>query len=165
MRLRTYVLTVSVALFTMAVGTKDARPSEGINPGDLAPRIKSLGNKDNLSFQNENRRYTLLCFWAAYDAESRVRNVQLSKEVEKLDSDNIEMYSVSFDENQSIFNETLKIDGLKVKNQFNESDSKPALYKQFKLDKGLKTYLIDDKGIIVAVNFNPKRLTEYLKES
>ena len=81
----------------MSSGTKEARPTVGTNPGDLAPRIESLGGESDFSFQNHSGRYTLLNFWAAYDAESRVRNVQLWNEVNKLSSDKIAMYSVSLD--------------------------------------------------------------------
>ena len=77
MKVRAYVLIVTVALATMSSGTKEARPTVGTNPVDLAPRIESLGGESDFIFQNHSGRYTLLNFWAAYDAESRVRNVQL----------------------------------------------------------------------------------------
>ena len=71
-----------------------------------------MGGESDFSFQNHSGRYTLLNFWAAYDAESRVRNVQLWNEVNKLSSDKIAMYSVSLDEKESIFTETVKADRL-----------------------------------------------------
>ena len=43
MKVRAYVLIVTVALATMSSGTKEARPTVGTNPGDLAPRIEYLG--------------------------------------------------------------------------------------------------------------------------
>ena len=76
MKVRTYVLFVAVALLAVSAGTKNAKPTVGINPGDFAPRIESLGTESNFSFQNHSGRYTLLNFWATYDAESRARNVQ-----------------------------------------------------------------------------------------
>lgn len=120
MKVRAYVLIVTVALATMSSATKEARPTVGTNPGDLAPRIESLGNESNISFQNHSGRYTLLNFWAAYDAESRARNVQLWNEVNKLSSDKIAMYSVSLDEKESIFTETVKADKLSGTKQFRE---------------------------------------------
>ena len=76
MKVRAYVLFVAVALLAVSAGTKNAKPTVGINPGDFAPRIESLGTESNFSFQNHSGRYTLLNFWATYDAESRARNVQ-----------------------------------------------------------------------------------------
>ncbi|MDD2437464.1 MAG: redoxin domain-containing protein [Massilibacteroides sp.] len=170
MRVRTYVPAVFVllliVLLTISASTKEARSVIGINPGDLAPGIESLENENNLSFQNHSGRYTLLCFWAAYDAESRARHVSLSNEVRKLDPDKIAMYSVSLDESQSIFEETLRIDKLDKTGQFRgRSDFKPSLYKAYKLDKGLKTFLIDSNGKIVAVNVHPKQLANLLEKS
>lgn len=170
MRKRTYVPAVCVifliALLTVSASTKETRLTTGINPGDLAPGIESLEIKNNLSFHNHSGRYTLLSFWAAYDAESRARNVSLANEVSKLDPNKIAMYAVSLDKNKAIFEETLKIDKLDKSKQFWEgSNSNSALYKAYKLDKGLKTFLIDDAGKIVAVNVTPKQLAELLKNS
>ena len=163
MKVRAYVLFVAVALLAVSAGTKNAKPTVGVNPGDLAPRIESLGNESNFSFQNHSGRYTLLNFWAAYDAESRVRNVQLWNEVNKLSSDKIAMYSVSLDEKESIFTETVKADRLSGTKQFHEGlGKKSALYGKFNLQKGLKNFLIDDKGVIIAANVTPDKLTDIL---
>lgn len=163
MKVRAYVLIVTVALATMSSGTKEARPTVGTNPGDLAPRIESLGGESDFSFQNHSGRYTLLNFWAAYDAESRARNVQLWNEINKLSSDKVAMYSVSFDEKESIFTETVKADRLSNTKQFHEElGKKSELYGKFNLKKGLKNYLIDDKGVIIAENVTPDKLTEIL---
>lgn len=163
MKVRAYVLIVSVALLTMSSGTKKAKPTVGSNPGDMAPRIESLGNESNFSFQNHSGRYTLLNFWAAYDAESRARNVQLWNEINKLGSDKIAMYSVSMDEKESIFTETVKADKLSDTKQLHEGLGKESeLYGKFNLQKGLKSFLIDDKGVIIAANVTPDQLTEVL---
>ena len=163
MKVRAYVLIVAVAFTIMSSGTKEARPTVGTNPGDLAPRIESLGNESNFSFQNHSGRYTLLNFWAAYDAESRARNVQLWNEINKLSSDRVAMYSVSFDEKESIFTETVKADRLSNTKQFlEELGKKSEWYGKFILKKGLRNFLIDDKGVIIAENVTPDKLTEIL---
>ena len=107
MKVRAYVLIASVALLGMSAGSKKAKLTEGVNPGDLAPRIEFLGNDAKASFHNQLGRYTLLNFWAAYDAESRARNVQLANEVNKFGPDKIAMCSISMDEKESIFTETV----------------------------------------------------------
>ena len=56
MKVRAHVLIVTVALATMSSGTKEARPTVGTNPGDLAPRIESLGGESDFSFQNHSGR-------------------------------------------------------------------------------------------------------------
>ena len=165
MKVRAYVLIASVAILGMSAGSKDAKLTEGVNPGDLAPRIEFLGNSGNANFHNQSGRYTLLNFWAAYDAESRVRNVQLTNEVNKLGLDKISMCSISMDEKESIFTETVKIDKLDFTTQFHDRlGKKSEVYKKYHLQKGFKNFLIDDKGVIIAANVTPDRLTEVLEK-
>ncbi|RHJ91412.1 thioredoxin family protein [Parabacteroides bouchesdurhonensis] len=165
MKIRTYVLIASVAFLGISAGSKQAKLTEGVNPGDLAPRIESLGNESNFNFQNHSGRYTLLNFWAAYDAESRVRNVLLSNEINKLGSDKIAMYSVSLDEKSSVFMETVKADKLDLSTQFHDELGKASeVYRKYNLKKGFKNFLIDDKGVIIAANVTPEKLTEVLKK-
>ena len=164
MKVRAYVLFVAVALLAVSAGTKNAKPTVGINPGDFAPRIESLGTESNFSFQNHSGRYTLLNFWATYDAESRARNVQLANEVNKFGPDKIAMCSISMDEKESIFTETVKIDKLDLSTQFHEGLGKESeLYKKYDLRKGFKNFLINDEGVIIAANVTPEKLTEILK--
>ncbi len=164
MKVRVYVLFVAVALLAVSAGTKNAKPTVGINPGDFAPRIESLGTESNFSFQNHSGRYTLLNFWATYDAESRARNVQLANEVNKFGPDKIAMCSISMDEKESIFTETVKIDKLDLSTQFHEGLGKESeLYKKYDLRKGFKNFLINDEGVIIAANVTPEKLTEILK--
>ena len=148
MKVRAYVLIASVALLGMSAGSKKAKLTEGVNPGDLAPRIEFLGNDAKASFHNQLGRYTLLNFWAAYDAESRARNVQLANEVNKFGPDKIAMCSISMD----------------LSTQFHEGLGKESeLYKKYDLRKGFKNFLINDEGVIIAANVTPEKLTEILK--
>ncbi len=164
MKVRAYVLIASVALLGMSAGSKKAKLTEGVNPGDLASRIEFLGNDAEASFHNQLGRYTLLNFWAAYDAESRARNVQLANEVNKFGPDKIAMCSISMDEKESIFTETVKIDKLDLSTQFYEGLGKESeLYKKYDLRKGFKNFLINDEGVIIAANVTPEKLTEILK--
>ncbi len=164
MRVRTYVLIASVAVLFMSSGSKSAKPTVGLNPGDKAPGIESLGNENSFSFQNHSGRYTLLNFWAAYDAESRARNVRLMNEIYKSGSENVKVLSFSMDEKESIFQETVKSDQLDLSTQFHtESGEQSELYKKFRLNKGFTNYLIDDQGVIIASNVTPEKLTEILK--
>ena len=135
-----------------------------MNPCDLSPRIEFLGNDAKARFHNQLGRYTLLNFWAAYDAESRARNVQLANEVNKFGPDKIAMCSISMDEKESIFTETVKIDKLDLSTQFHEGLGKESeLYKKYDLRKGFKNFLINDEGVIIAANVTPEKLTEILK--
>lgn len=163
MRGRTYVLIVFAACLLMSSGTKKAKPSEGVNPGDVAPGIELFRDDLPIQLQNHAGRYTLLNFWAAYDAESRQRNVRLANEVKKKGSDKIALYSFSLDEKASIFAETVRVDGLDEMTQFHEEQGKRSkLYQRFHRHGGLKNFLINDQGVIVATNVTPEKLVTFL---
>ena len=163
MKIRAYVLLVSVAIFIMSADFKNAKISEGITPGNLAPRIEFLGSEPTFDFLKEDGKYTLLQFWAAYDAESRVNNIKFCNEIKKLNSNQVEMLSISFDEKESIFSETVRIDQLEKQSQYQDKQGKQSdLYKKYKLEKGFKNFLIDDKGVILATNISADQLKTFL---
>lgn len=160
MKVKAYVLIVSTALLGMSAGSRKATPTVGANPGDIAPGIELTGNGGNDGFRNQPGCYTLLNFWAAYDAESRARNVRLAHEIDKMETSSITLRSISLDENESIFTETVRMDGLDRSSQFHDRRGKSSdLYKKYDLKKGLRNFLIDDKGMIVATNITPEQLT------
>lgn len=167
MKLKAYLLVASVAFLGIAAETKNAKPTEGVNPGDFAPRIQVEGNESNIHFQNPDGRYTLINFWAAYDAESRARNVKLWNEVNKLNASTckVAMYSISFDEKTSVFEGTIKADKLDGTAQLHEGQgSRSDVFKKYRLERGLKNFLVNDEGIIIASNVSPEKLTELCKQ-
>ena len=167
MKVNVYVLfaTAMVALLLISAGTKEAKPTVGTHPGDLAPSIEFSGNGNKFEFKNQTGRYTLVNFWAAYDAESRARNVRLWNEMSKLDSSKITMYSISLDTNESIFTETVKADKLTHTNQFHDGlGEKSAFFDDYNLQKGLRNFLIDAQGIIVATNVTAETLEAIAKK-
>lgn len=165
MRIRTCVLVLLVVAFISLSATSDKTGlTVGYKQGNLAPRIESLNGGENIHFQNHSGRYTLINFWAAYDAESRASNVQLQNEAEKMNTNKLRAYSISLDQSESIFSETVRIDQLDVTSQLHDSQgSQSPLYKKYGLKKGLRNFLIDDKGVIVAVNIKPTELSAKLK--
>lgn len=167
MKLKAYLLVGSVLFFGIAADTKDAKPTEGVNPGDLAPRIVLNENETEIHFQDQAGHYTLINFWAAYDAESRARNIRLWNEVNKWNatSGNLAMYSISLDEKTSVFEATVATDKLEGTNQLHEKEGRQSdVFRKYKLEKGLRNFLIDENGVIIAANVTPEKLTEYCKQ-
>ena len=165
MKVRAYVLIVSVALLGMSAGSKKAQLTEGVNPGDLAPSIEFLENGgESIRFQNPTGRYTLVNFWAAYDAESRMRNVLLANKVAAMGSDKIRLCAISLDERESVFAETIKIDQLDHASQYYmDATVASEVSKKYHLNKGLRNFLIDDQGVIVATNVEADQLEQRFK--
>jgi peroxiredoxin len=152
------VLVISFISFSF-VG-KDT-PTEGLTIGDKAPEFKICGEKQLVNLKDLRGKYVLLSFWASYDADSRMNNATLNHAISK--ADNVEMVSVSFDSYKSIFNETIKKDRISTSNCFVElAGVNSDIYNTYRLHKGFKNYLLDEKGVIIAKNINVSELSSYI---
>jgi peroxiredoxin len=152
------VLVISFISFSF-VG-KDT-PTEGLTIGDKAPEFKICGEKQLVNLKDLRGKYVLLSFWASYDADSRMNNATLNHAISK--ADNVEMVSVSFDSYKSIFNETIKKDRISTSNCFVElAGANSDIYNTYRLHKGFKNYLLDEKGVIIAKNINVSELSSYI---
>jgi hypothetical protein len=153
------MLLLAVMLLFITAGTEKSGLKEGYRRGDIAPKINSTGADSGISFANNSSRYTLLHFWAAYDGNSRKQNVLLWNYLKNRNLPHVKMISVSMDYPKSIFEETIKTDGLAFTNQVNEWQGKDSeVYRKFGLKKGLGNFLIDDRGVIIATNVTPETL-------
>ena len=89
------------------------KPTGGLNVGDMAPdfKIQSMSAEQSQTDLSDLKgKYVLLSFWASYDAQSRMQNASLSNALRSTAHNNVKMVSVSFDEYQSIFEETIRKD-------------------------------------------------------
>ncbi|MDR1098020.1 MAG: thioredoxin family protein [Tannerella sp.] len=160
MKIRTCVLSVAAGAFFLSAGTDRAGLTEGCRPGNLASGIKLPGTDAEITFPDSSARYTLLHFWAAYDAESRMRNVQLWNVLRREGRSQVKMVSVSVDRLTSVFAGTVKADRLEGTNQVHEALGEDSeVYKKYGLKKGLRNFLIDGNGVIIATDVTPDRLS------
>ena len=140
------------------------KPTGGLNVGDIAPdfKIQSMSAGQPLAELSDMKgKYVLLSFWASYDAQSRMQNVSLSNALRS--SHNVEMVSVSFDEYQSIFKETVRKDQIVTPTCFVETKGEySGLFKKYRLGRGFTNYLLDDNGVIIAKNISAAELSAYL---
>lgn len=149
-------LFVVAILFLMAFTARDAEVPEGLQPGSRAPEI----HLQHLSFGS---KYTLLQFWAAYDAESRAENLLMHNKLSEMNREDVQVISLSFDEKMSVFEETVKTDKLESTLQFNVPlGTKSKVFSTFRLDRGFKNLLIGPDGIIVAVDVSPEEIQQIL---
>ncbi|MCI1683522.1 MAG: redoxin domain-containing protein [Bacteroides sp.] len=143
------------------------KPNRGLDVGDIAPdfKFKSMFDKqEDQKLSYLKGQYVLLCFWASYDAQSRMQNVCLNNVLHAMNSDKLRMVSVSFDENRSIFEETIRKDQI-VKSVycFVETKGKSSdLFQEYRLSRGLTNYLLDANGVIIVKNISAKMLSAYI---
>ncbi|NDV82636.1 thioredoxin-like domain-containing protein [Bacteroides sp. 51] len=141
------------------------KPTGGLNLGDVAPdfKIKTISNEQTVDLDELKGEYVLLSFWASYDAQSRMLNAGLSNALQSTTYDNVKMVSVSFDEYQSIFAETIRKDQIVTPTCFVETKGeKSGLFKKYNLNRGFTNYLLDDNGVIIAKNISATELSDYL---
>lgn len=154
-----------VLLFSSLTSFVDSnKPSSGLNVGDLAPdfTIRADSDGQQLSLKDLKGKYVLLSFWASYDAPSRMQNVSLDHALQA-SSENVEMVSVSFDEYESVFHETIRKDRIGTSVcRVETSGEASALFRKYRLNKGFNNYLLDRNGVIVAKNVSASELSSYL---
>ena len=143
------------------------KPTGGLNVGDIAPdfKIQSMFAGQPLAELSDMKgKYVLLSFWASYDAHSRMQNASLSNVLRSASrNENVEMVSVSFDEYQSIFKETVRKDQIVTPTCFVETKGESSgLFKKYRLGRGFTNYLLDENGVIIAKNISAAELSAYL---
>lgn len=162
-----YFLIVGVAFIGLSSNTtRTSRLSEGIYPGNLFPDIKNLENVSGASIDLSDLRgkKVLVNFWAAYDAPSHKDNVLFSNVIQQKGYP-VQMVSVSFDESESVFAKTVAMDKIDEMFQFRAKGSAMAdLFSCYQLQKGFKNYLIDENGVVVAMNLTTDNLDQLMKE-
>ena len=143
------------------------KPTGGLSVGDVAPdfAIESTSSEQYiLDLKNLKGQYVLLSFWASYDAQSRMQNASLSNALRSATLDNVEMVSVSFDEYQSIFEETIRKDQIVTPTCFVETKGEDSgIFKKYRLNRGFTNYLLDGNGVIIAKNISAAELSAYAK--
>ena len=143
------------------------KPTGGLNVGDVAPDFTIESTSDvqhNFDLTDLKGKYVLLSFWASYDAQSRMQNASLSNALHSTSpNNNVEMVSVSFDEYQSIFEETIRKDQIVTPTCFVETKGESSgLFKKYRLGRGFTNYLLDENGVIIAKNISAAELSAYL---
>ena len=140
------------------------KPTGGLNVGDVAPdfRIETTSDvQHNLDLTDLKGKYVLLSFWASYDAQSRMQNASLSNALRSTSQD-VEMVSVSFDEYQSVFKETIRKDQIVTPTCLVETKGESSgLFKKYRLNRGFTNYLLDGNGVIIAKNISAAELSAY----
>ncbi len=114
--------------------------------------------------KESSKRFTLVHFWASYDATSRTKNIQWNEFFSQTVSDKIDYKAIALDPDKSVFQHTLAIDGLKGKDQLLVATSRrEELIGRYALADGLHSYLIDDEGAICLVDPSLEELNHFYR--
>ena len=108
------VLLVALVSFSSAFNA----PEIDTKVGAIAPNITIGNSYSQFSLSKYRGKYVVINFWSSDDAESRIRNIEISKFANSNENGDIVFAAVNFDRNADLFGETLKIDNLDEKHNF-----------------------------------------------
>lgn len=116
-------------------------------------------NNRMVSTQNHNR-YLLVDFWASWCVPCRKANPTLKKLYDAYQSKGLAMISVSIDDNKTAWRKAIKDDHLNWKQLIAIKGANEPEISAFAISVVPTTYLVDDKGTIIAKNLPVQELEE-----
>lgn len=147
-----FFVTLSLLACTFIAATD--RAVDGI-AGAKAPVFKVERADSLVLLDNLRGEWVLLQFWSSADASSRLAVREYSRlGAVANETGHLRHLAVNLDRSQRLFYEIVRRDGLDEKSQFHVGDdaARSALAGDYHLDSGMKAFLIDPDGKIVAVN-------------
>ena len=156
-------LAFAVLLGATSASLPHQPSSEGLLVGDVLPKMKSMdvGGREADSAET-SPRYRLIHFWAAYDATSRAANVVWDHYFAGQAPTAIHYEAISLDPDEAVWSQTISLDQVAQENQHCIAPEERNHYMaRAGLLDGLRTYLVDERGVIVAVNPTPSELAKY----
>lgn len=158
-RIVSIVVVLVIVLFLLSAFNPRKK---GLKAGNIAPEIE-LCDTTLCSFGLADSGYTLLHFWASYDAPSRIANIRYNHAIEESGNTQLRYIAISYDRNAALFDEIVKRDGVNAACQYYDKSGKSSsLYERYRLSKGFASYLISPDGTIVAENPSPQTLANIL---
>lgn len=150
---------------------KQKNQSVGLSVGDTAPEL-AFPNPDNkiLKLSDLRGKIVLIDFWASWCRPCRMENPNLVrlyrtyKDVKFGKANGFEIYSVSLDQNKADWQKAIADDGLIWPNHVSDLKfwkSEPA--RIYNVNSIPMTYLIDEKGVIIARGLRGQALERALE--
>lgn len=132
-----------IVMLTSAMSV-DNVPLEVGNQAPELSLISSDGRSEQIAqLKGEN---VIVNFWSVSDAESRISNIRLAKDAERIGA---RFISMCIDSDKSLAEEVMKADNLPAESRFFADEQTVDNYQ---LDKGVRTVKIDPYGIVAAID-------------
>lgn len=161
---KTMLIIVSFAmmLLTMSAFVDERR---GARIGSEAPALVVERADSSLALEGLRGKKVVLSFWSAADAESRLDQARLAAAIRNNGSDSeTAVVSVNLDRSEKLMREIAALDNLDSDSQFHVGDAtaENAIREVFEMADGLRTFIIDERGVIVTVDPTSQQLAEAL---
>jgi peroxiredoxin len=138
---------------------------EKLKPGKRAPNIvlRDTSNQP-IALKSLINKKVLICFWAGWNAKSRQDNRKLVKLYPDFRKNNIEVFGVSFDENEIVWKGAVKLDCLPGIQGSDLKGLNSEVMKDYNLNDKLPFYcIIDKEQMIIYRDSNFGKIIEQLK--
>lgn len=148
------VLFISLSAFT----DRAIAPTTGYK----APELRLTNGTATVAMSSQGAgKYTILNFWSTADAQSRLKcNIYSAFAGAE---DNLNFVAVNFDSNADLFREILRRDGLSASTQYHvEGKEATKIQDLYHLSDGLKSFLINPEGRIIAVDPDIEQVTRLI---
>ena len=147
-----------VVLFTSA----SSNNGTGGMVGTMASDFTVTNDDGQLSLKQLRGKYVLLTLWSSADVSSRLDNIRCDRyAAEQAD---VVLVSVNFDRSKALFDELVAADGLDSSTQYYcERQDRSVFEQKWGGSQQYNTYLIDSRGVVIAVNPSDKELMSAIK--
>ena len=157
-------LAITIASFVILVFATSAfvdKRGEAVL-GEKAPSLVLKNSADSvMSLESLEGNWVILSFWSSADAPSRMACNRIASYIRNLEPGSTgvvpEVVSVNVDRSERLMNEIIRLDGLDVFDenlQFHIEDAgmQNAVRQAYSMKKGLRTFVIDPEGRLVAAD-------------
>lgn len=155
-----------IACFAVLLVFGSAYSDRNVAPrtGYKSPSLVIGSDDETFSLENLKGEYVLLTFWSSGDARSRLQCNDYVSLLGNADANGvIDMVAVNFDRSENLFKEVVAHDNLDACKQFYVNGQQASRIKEeFALTNGLKTFLLNKNGHIIAIDPGMTELTKIL---
>lgn len=156
-----YIAFFAVLIFLVSAYSERVVKAE---KGYSAPEIEmvSNGSKD-IALSSLRGKYVLVNFWDSGSAVSRIAANEYDRFSRSKKKNKFELLSINTDDNKKLFREIVKNDNLDNATQYHIGEVKTKnTRKDYRIEQGFSSYLINPQGKVVAVNPSVTTLEKYL---
>lgn len=119
--------------------------------GYMAPALNI--ENSNFSLAEQRGKYVLVNFWSSADAEARLATKDYDDATREFPEEQFSRVSVNIDSSRRLCNEIIRRDRLNADVQHHADDDQiSTIMRDWHLYSGLRSFLIDPSGKIIAVN-------------
>lgn len=132
-----------------------ARNIQNVSNGAKCPAFTiKTKNGRTITEKDLSGKYTLITFWASWDATSRTQERDLRKIYKKFPSSKLQMIGVSLDVDRKMWNNAVRFDSLTWNEGCDFTHYENRMVKDFCVSDLPANYLIDNNGKIIGVNMS-----------